>query len=890
MSAYHKSLGQRRQCWLWGMASLILSIKSLSAQTPLNGGWITGVTVQASSEQVPSFNGAFRVVSDEGLSETAPGSGIFQLATSAVGWTSSLPDEHAVIQFDLGAAQTVNRMRLWNYNEPNFTFRSVTAVTLQWSNDAQIWQSSPQVFRLAQAPGTSTYTGEEFTLTWPVNARYLRLWCEGTYRIGGTAEQCGLSKVRFYAGGTATSPPLTDGIYPAAAKVINVKSAPYLAIGDGISDDAAKIQQAIADHEGTMATLYFPSGTYRLSQPLRMRLNREPADTQRNGFLAFQGESKTSTILKLDNQVLTDVAAPRAVVDLGYFASGEAPGGVAADWYQINFQQFTIDTGTGNPGAIGLRFYANNVGIARDLVIRSGDGQGLYGLDCGAVGLNGPNLVKNLRVEGFNIGIHTLDAVNSQTFENIELINQAELGWLNNAQIISVHHLRSQGSVPVLDSNASFAHVMLIDAVLTGTNAPQNTAAIENEGMLLARDVSAPGFAFAIKNTAGISDNPASGTNITSPITEYTTHPPLSLFPSHPLTLRLPILDTPPTAIDPPATWVNARDYRLTSETDIGPALQRAIDSGASTVYLPRSFYNLSSTVQLRNALHRLNFFYSTLAKTGENAGFEMQSGTASVITMENITEAFLGAIPVRLLAPRRLSIRNTQGLSWSAITPGAEFFLENNVGFSLELATGTRAWARQLNIESNLLDSVMMTNRGGNAWILGYKTEGRSTIATTTTGGYTEILGGLNYSGFTPPGIPMLRIEDSSVVCNIAEVNFVSQSFTPAVSESRSGQTRNLTSTPIAVGGSRLALYSSDHELIVPSIARNDTTTTVSWTSIPGRKYRVEWSLNLMSDAWTPLPNMPLTANPAEYSLSTTDLSAATAPRRFYRVVILNE
>jgi hypothetical protein len=880
---------------LWSFSCALLSFllaSSALAQTPLNGGWITGVTALASSEQVPGYNGAFRTTSDEGLTETAPGSGLFQLSNTAVGWTSKLPEENAVIHFDLGSVQTVDRFRVWNYNEPNFNFRSFRQMTFQWSNDAQVWQTSPQRFPLVKAPATSTYTGELLTLTWPVTARYIRLWCDDTHRQGGTREQCGLSRVRFYAGGTPAAPPTSDGIFPAGARVINVKSPPYSAIADGIADDSATLQQAIADHEGTMATLYFPAGTYRLSQPLRMRKNAEPPGQQRNGFLAFRGESMATTILKLDNNVLTNASLPEAVVDLGYFNSPGAQGGVAADWYQINFNHFTIHTGTGNPGAIGLRFYANNIGIARDLIIRSGDGQGVYGLDCGAAGLNGPNLVKNLRVEGFAVGIHTLDAINSQVFENIELINQTQLGWRNNAQILSIHHLRSQGSVPVLESNAYFAHVVLIDAILTGVNVPASTPAINNQGMLLARDVSTPGFPLAIQNQAGISENPASGTTVSSPIAEYTTHARLKLFPSTQSTLRLPIEETPIPSADPPAIWVNARNYRLTTESDIGPALQRAIDTGAGTVYLPRSYYYLRSAVQLRSSLKRLNLFFSTVAKGDPTAALELAAGSAPVVSIEDISEAFLGAIPVRVNAPRSLAVRNTQGLAFAATVPGAKLYLENNVSFELDLSVGTSAWARQLNLESNAGPSIMLRNKGGNAWILGYKTEGRSTLATTTTGGLTELLGGLNYSGFTPSGTPMFVIEDSSATLNIAEVNFVGQPFNPAVRETRAGVTLDLNNsqTPGAVGGPRLALFSSAHELVTNTISKSGATTTITWASIPGRRYRVEWSDSLTLNTWMALPAMPVTATTGQYSRSITDTTPAPSGRRFYRTVLLNE
>lgn len=56
-----------------------------------------------------------------------------------------------------------------------------------------------------------------------------------------------------------------------APKVANVKAAPYLAKGDGQSDDTAAIQRALDENRD----VFLPKGVYRISQPLRLnRANR----------------------------------------------------------------------------------------------------------------------------------------------------------------------------------------------------------------------------------------------------------------------------------------------------------------------------------------------------------------------------------------------------------------------------------------------------------------------------------------------------------------------------------------------------------------------------------------------------------------------------------------
>jgi Pectate lyase superfamily protein/F5/8 type C domain len=792
------------------LAILIFTALPGLAAAQLNGGWLSGVTAKASSEQVPGYTTASRVTNDDGLSETAPGSGLFQLSTGEVAWTTQKPDEQGAVEFDLGSVQTVNRFRVWNGNGPGYTFRGFREVTFQWSNDALLWSTSPQKITLNEAPAQNSYTGQEVTLTWPVTARYLRLWCDSTHRTGGDAEQCELGKVRFYAGGTPASPPAADGIFPSTAKIINVRSAPYFAAGDGSQDDYAAIQQAIYDNQDKLSTLYFPAGTYRLSQGLRLRRNGE--NGQHNGYLAFRGDSAEASILKLDNNVLTNPASPVALLDVGFFQNNS--GNTAADWFQINLNQLTIHTGSGNPGAIGLRFYSNNVGVARDLKITSGDGQGVCGLDCVYASGNGPNLVKNVRIEGYGKGIHTGNIINSQVFENITLVNQSQIGWLNESQILSIRNLSTTGSVPPFRSSSYFAinypHVTLIDAVFTGSGAAGGTAAVENSGSLLARNVKAPGFATTIRSLGDFPGSPPPA-ELTGEVVEYSSSSPLQLFSGSQKTLNLPAPETPVPLADAPETWANVRNYRQTTELDIGPALQRAIDSGAGTVFLPAGSYSLRSNVQLRNNIKRLSCFFSTLNKDDENAALELAAGNTSVVSIEDIRSTSDNGITLRSNAPRSLVVRNAQDCAFSAERAGAKLYLENCAAKTLTLSSGSSVWASQLNLETSRGASTTITNNSGRLCVLGYKTEGVSTICTANAGSSTEILGGLAYSGNVGNN-PMFVVNDSEATFSMQEVKDNQAPFPVVVRETRNGQTRDLLNSQVPQfnGGSRVGLFSS--------------------------------------------------------------------------------
>ena len=71
---------------------------------------------------------------------------------------------------------------------------------------------------------------------------------------------------------------------------INVKNPPYNAVGDGVADDYSAIQSAIAA-AGRSNVVYVPSGTYRLSNQLRIDYNNPKT------YLVIRGDGPTKTKL-----------------------------------------------------------------------------------------------------------------------------------------------------------------------------------------------------------------------------------------------------------------------------------------------------------------------------------------------------------------------------------------------------------------------------------------------------------------------------------------------------------------------------------------------------------------------------------------------------------------
>ncbi|MFN7292350.1 MAG: glycosyl hydrolase family 28-related protein, partial [Pirellula sp.] len=280
----------------------------------------------------------------------------------------------------------------------------------------------------------------------------------------------------------------SDVKYPLTPMIIDVTKPPYNATGDGIQDDTAAIQRALTDMMGTHKMLYFPNGIYLVSRTLQWsKKNSAGRDAWGKNFLCGQNGNKT--VIRLKEGTFTDPQKPASIMWCGGFGS--------ADWFHNYVENVTFDVGDNNAGAIGLQFYSNNSGAVRNCRFLAGQESGLIGLDLGHRDMNGPLLVRNCEVIGFDRGISTSRAVNGQTFEYITLRDQRQFGFDNEGQAISVRGLLSENNVPVVRSYGVFC---LVDAQLKGKREASNWPAIinYNGGRIFLRDVTTSRYKRAV--------------------------------------------------------------------------------------------------------------------------------------------------------------------------------------------------------------------------------------------------------------------------------------------------------------------------------------------------------------------------------------------------------
>ena len=793
---------------------------TLSAPLPPTaslGAFITPVAAHASNWQENAGRSPQKLIDGSGWGETWPGSGAYVHSNDVYQGGSNMwngaPD--AWLWFDLGQVHNVSGLYVWNYNEKgDWNSRSVKQFELSASADDKSF-TPVGLFTLPMAPGTEDDRGQAVKFERPVKGRYFKLQIKSNYRGG---EMAGLAELRFAnADVQAPAPgfvwnakyarpehpriprgqPLPGGEnygFPADAGVVDVTQPPYRAQGDGVTDDTAAIQRALDDHPNQGAIIYLPNGVYLVSDTLRWPHGKGGGAEEKRTVL--HGQSRAATVLQLRDACpgFEDPRHPQPVI-----WTGEAP----AQRFGNEVQHLTVDTGANNPGACGIQFIANNQGGMYDVTIVSGDGQGVAGLDLGYTDEQGPCLIKNVRVQGFDIGVHTARGVASETLEHITVEHQNRFGFRNDGQPCTVRGLKSTNAVPAFVAAGGLS--VLLDAELTGIGGASELPAVVCDAGLMARNLRTSGYRTVIEDRRGGVCSPPLA-ELPRTVDQFLSKPAVSLFGSSTQGLRLPIRETPELPWGDPATWVAPQKFgaQADDDGDDSGALQAAIDSGATTVYLPRGRYAIGKTILIRGRVQRIlgcRAWLTVVAPLQDQAqpvfrlADESAAARPEIIELDGLQTnfasgpfVFLENTSRRTLVMRRLMI-NFQGARAYEGSGAGHVFIDDVVGRSFRFQ-GQTVWARQFNVEG---DGLHVANDGGTLWILGYKTEGGGTLLATTGGGRTEVLGGFSYTVGQSLPDPMFVVKDARASFTFGEVCFTDKPFQTIVAETRDGQTKTL-------------------------------------------------------------------------------------------------
>jgi Pectate lyase superfamily protein/Viral BACON domain len=609
--------------------------------------------------------------------------------------------------------------------------------------------------------------------------------------------------------------------FPPDSGMVNVKTQ-YGAKGDGVSDDTTAIQQAISStvHHAQKGPriIYFPAGTYLVSRPLV----EKDLNSQWDSLLTLQGKNRTTTTIKLtdNNPLYQSASAPADVLHFASQNGGRKGGGNSG--FDNNILDLTIDVGRGNPGAVALDFIGNNYCALRNVTMQSSDPG-----HSGAIGLAlvryaaGPCLIKNVVINGFDYGIRVANNEYSITFEDLILLNQKLYGIYNANNVLTIRHLFSTNSVPAIQNQNAAGLITLVGGILQGGSTKYS--AIQNQGTLYARDVSSSGYASALQGLAGAS------------ITEYDSGPTVTQFGGNPSSLNLPIEETPHFEETNLINWksVTAFGADPTGRADSSAAIQKAIDSRATTVYFPTGVYVVARTILVRDKVRMLKGFDSSLNPSGELFSraddpaplFKIEAGIAGVTLDHFRIGAFYphpapGVIFVQQDSARPLVLRDSligtqpSTIAYQNTDRGTgTLFVENVSAACWQILFPQNVFARQINPEGN---STKITNRGGNLWILGLKTEGTGTNIETEHGS-TEVLGGLIYPVWkTSADTASFIVKDSRASFTYAVSSYkpvsAGTNFAIQVQETQHGVTKTLFSSclPARGLGTMVPLYAS--------------------------------------------------------------------------------
>jgi hypothetical protein len=567
-----------------------------------------------------------------------------------------------------------------------------------------------------------------------------------------------------------------SGSLPPDSGIIDVRR--FGAVGDGIADDTNAVLHAVAqvpayrkDHPFQTRIVYFPAGTYRVSDTIL----RKSADGSFQPNLVLIGEDRATTIIKLSDRAtgFGDKARPKAVI---YTSSGllflNDPRDGGRDYtnkgegneaFGNTVENLTIDMGIGNPGAVGIDFLANNLGAVRNVTIRA-PSQSSVGLSI-ARKWPGPALISDVTITGFDIGIDIAYFEYSITLDKVRIEGSTSYGLRNASCIVTFCDLQIVAQDGYGMANvAPNGLVVGIKGLLTG----QGTGALVNSGSINFTDVIAKDFKIA---NGDIVNARLDGV--------FQAEKKLS-DPKWQLQVRSPP-EPEPGRID---EWVNIQRFGAIADQGIDStaAFAAAFNSNARVIYIPTGQYNVSQPFLVGDNIERIEGMFSTI-----NIGNDRHPVVGIPSPLFRTSATRNKALFIRRLIVEKRGTMSTIVNHHSSATlvmsdivgslgtwllyraaEGGPVFAENTATGHIRVSGRAGAWFRQLNAEG---PTIRISNSGAPLWILGATTEQTNTLVQSTDGANTEVVGALIYRVFgTATETPAFVNKDGRLVLSYAE------------------------------------------------------------------------------------------------------------------------
>jgi Pectate lyase superfamily protein len=579
---------------------------------------------------------------------------------------------------------------------------------------------------------------------------------------GGTAAPQPLS----VSGATLSKGPLT---FPAGF-MTSVKT--YGAVGDGVTDDTAAIQSALSDgrsnatedYYGVPKALYFPPGTYLVSNTLKWV----------GCCVTLQGSGSSSSVIRLAPNAsgFNNSAAPKPVI--------LTPLGNQS--FRQSVWDLGLTIGSGNPGATALSYVSNNVGSIHNVLIKSEDGEGHAGIDLTRQ-YAGPLMIRNTEIQGFDVGIDLQNAEYSTTMEGITLTSQNIVGIRNSNQLINVRGLNSTNKVPVITNAGGFVVLLrLAGGVAT-------VPAIQTNSAVFLRNITSSGYLATLEDNTTATPTLTKGTIAHQIVGTPTT---LTGTASSNIGLDLAIQETPSFTSTSLSDWAvfTPKWYGDTS------GLQAVLNSGKHTVYFPfAAYFSYSEAdVTVPDTVDRIVGFSSVVNLGAGTNGGGIRFVVTSNSTQPLVIEQFGYGIKIDHRGSRPIVLKDGFINNYASYPGAGNLFLEDIGIDSFNVQKGQQVFARQLD---NEVSATKISNLGGLLWILGLKTEQAGTVISTASGGQTELLGGLIYPAIAVPSTQAAFVSTDAQTSYVYKesVYCAGCGYSTQVQETRSGVTKSITS-----------------------------------------------------------------------------------------------